>query len=142
MPGRLRIVLLDFVDARGEAQLEHAIAVVEVRLAALHVALHNDRVQAKFRVIFGLDQLEQDVHFRMILMQRCTVVISDDCLLSRLKLCVDMLLDRFVLLVLDERSEGPRHVRLVLDGELEGDLAALNHINRHKVAADEHGHLR
>ena len=141
MPGRLRIVLVHVVDAHREAKLKDAITLVEIGLAALHVALHDDCIEAKLRVVLGLDQLEQDVHFWLVLMQWCSVVISDDGLLSWLKLCVNVLFDAFVLLILNERSEGPGHVRLVLDGELEGDLAALNHVNSHKITADEHGHL-
>ena len=141
MPGRLRIVLVHVVDAHREAKLKDAITLVEIGLAALHVALHDDCIEAKFRVVFGLDQLEQDVHFWLVLMQWCSVVISDDGLLPWLKLCVNVLLDAFVLLILNERSEGPGHVRLVLNGELEGDLTPLNHVNSHEVVADEHGHL-
>ena len=67
MPGRLRIVV-HVVASHREAELEDAVPFVEIRLAALHIALYDDRIEAKLCVIFGLDQLEQDVHLWLVLM--------------------------------------------------------------------------
>ena len=68
MPGRLRIVLVHVVGTHREAKLENAITLVEIRLAALYIALHDDCIEAKLCVVFGLDQLEQDVHLWLVLM--------------------------------------------------------------------------
>ena len=139
--GRLRVVLVHVIDAHRKAQLKHAI-IIQLWLAALDIALDDHRRLAKLRVIFRLHQLEQYVHLWLILMQRCSEVVSDDGLLAGLKLRIDVLLDGLILLVLDEGLEGPGHARLVLHSELECDLATLDHFHVHEIIRDEDGHLR
>ena len=139
--GWLRVVLVHVIDAHREAQLKHAI-IIDFRLAALDVALDDHGRLAELRVSFRLHQLEQNVHLRLILMQRCPEVVSDDSLLAGLKLSLNVLLDVFVFLVHHEGLERPGHARLVLHGELKCDFAALDHLDIHEIVGDEHGHLR
>ena len=138
----VRIVLINIIDTHGEAQLKHAFIIKICGLAAFDSALDDNCRLTELRVIFWLDQLEQYIDFRLVLLQRCSEIVSDDRLLTGLKLRIDMLLDGFVLLVLDEWLEGPCHVRLILHGELDCDLTALDPLYIHEVFGHQHGHLR
>jgi len=102
-------------------------------LAALHVALDNDGVQTELCVVFGLYQLEQESYLALILQERSAEVIPNDCSFARLQLCVHVLLDRLILLVLHEWLEGPGHAGLVLYGELERDILALDYVHAHII---------
>ena len=66
-------------------------------------------------------------------MERRSEVVADNCLLARLQLCIDKLLNRLVSLVLDEGLERPFDFRSILDGELKGHLTSLNHIDLNEV---------
>lgn len=114
----LRVVLVNFIGAHGKSKLKHAIVIVKSELATLHVALDNDGVQTEFRVVFGLNELEQESYLALILHERGAEIITNDSSLAGLQLCIHMLLYRLILLVLYEWLEGPGHAGLVLDGEL------------------------
>ena len=106
----VRVVLVNIIDTHRETQLKHAFIIKICRLATFDSALDDDGCLTELRVIFRLNQLEQNIHFGLVLLQRCSEIVPDYGLLTGLKLRIDMLLDGFVLLVLDEGLEGPRHV--------------------------------
>lgn len=132
MPGRLCVVRVDVIDTHRETQLKHAI-ILKFRLAALDSALDDNSGFAELCVVFGLDQLEQNVDFRLVLLERRSEIVPDDGLLAGLELSVDVLLDAFVLFVLDEGLEWPGHVRLILHSELKCDFATLNDFDIHEI---------
>ena len=61
--------------------------------ALLNIADDYNCVAAKLLVLERLDQLEQDLHGRLVLMKRRPEVVADNCLLAGLQLGIDKLLD-------------------------------------------------